>query len=152
MENEASPYLTPKSDVHNSDQEYEIISAGKWLRFFNLLVDYIAFTILGAAIGFTVAILFGERGIEFLKTLPEMVLGAAILLLYYVIFEGLLGRTLGKLITGTKVVNESGNKASFLQIVGRSFARFIPFEAFSFLFGKGRGWHDSLSKTYVTKC
>ena len=68
---------------------------------------------------------------------------------YYVILEGMTGRTLGKLITGTKVVNERGEPPSFGQILGRTFSRFIPFEVFSFLAEDGRGWHDSVPGTYV---
>lgn len=70
--------------------------------------------------------------------------------LYFVVCEGLWQKTLGKLITKTKVVDREGNKPSFLKILGRSIARYIPFEQFSFLFGSFPvGWHDSLSKTLV---
>ena len=61
---------------------------------------------------------------------------------------------MGKLITGTRVVTENGGKPRWGQIVGRSFARFIPFEALSVLFWNDkerRGWHDSLSKTCVVR-
>ena len=152
MENESTPYKAPISDLGNSDESLEIISVSKWLRFFNLIIDYIGFSILGAIIGVVVAILFGEQGIKYLESIPDFVLGVPIVLSYYIIFEGFTGRTLGKLVTGTKVVNELGKKPSFSQIVGRSCSRIIPFEAFSFLGEDGRGWHDSLPKTYVTKC
>jgi uncharacterized RDD family membrane protein YckC len=67
---------------------------------------------------------------------------------YYVVFEALLGRTPGKLITGTRVVNLAGGRPRFTQILGRSFARAVPFEAFSF-FGSRAGWHDRWSRTRV---
>lgn len=70
---------------------------------------------------------------------------------YYIFMESVYGKTIGKMITGTKVIDENGGKPSLGQIVGRSFARLIPFEAFSFLGEKGIGWHDSLSKTLVIK-
>ncbi|WP_035645604.1 RDD family protein [Flavobacterium sp. ASV13] len=66
---------------------------------------------------------------------------------YFLITEGLFGRSLAKFITGTIVVNEYGEKADFAAIVKRSFCRFIPFDMFSYL--GSRGWHDSLSDTYV---
>jgi uncharacterized RDD family membrane protein YckC len=71
--------------------------------------------------------------------------------LYYVPQEALSGRTLGKLITGTKAISEDGTELSFGQALGRTLCRFIPFEAFSFFGGKGRprGWHDSIPKTKV---
>lgn len=70
--------------------------------------------------------------------------------LYYLFFEGIWGRTLGKWITKTKVVRTDGEKPKFIQILGRSFARWIPFEAFSFLVSNNPvGWHDRLSGTLV---
>lgn len=69
---------------------------------------------------------------------------------YYIFFEGLFRRTPAKFLTKTIVVNETGGKPEFTQIIIRSFARFIPFEAFSFL-GDGPGWHDTLSNTRVIK-
>ena len=52
------------------------------------------------------------------------------------------------------VVNEDGGRPRWGQVVGRTFARLIPLEPFSVLFSnhkKRRGWHDSLSKTYVVR-
>lgn len=70
--------------------------------------------------------------------------------IYYIIFEGIWGRTIGKWITKTKVVSLTGRKPKFKQIVIRSLSRLIPFEAFSFLIHTHPiGLHDSLSKTIV---
>jgi len=69
---------------------------------------------------------------------------------YFVFMESLFQRTLAKLLTGTIVVTENGARPSFAQILGRSFSRLIPFEAFSFLGGNHPvGWHNSLSRTRV---
>jgi uncharacterized RDD family membrane protein YckC len=65
--------------------------------------------------------------------------------------EGLTGRTLGKLVTGTMVVDENGNKPEFSRIIGRTFCRLIPFDALSFLGEEHSGWHDTISKTKVIK-
>jgi uncharacterized RDD family membrane protein YckC len=75
-----------------------------------------------------------------------------IILAYYVPQEALYGRTLGKLATGTKVVDENGGKPSFKQVLGRTFSRFIPFEAFTFFASDARGLHDKLPRTFVVKC
>ena len=56
---------------------------------------------------------------------------------------------LGKFVTGTMVLMEDGSKPTFKDIFIRSLCRLIPFEAFSFLGAEGRGWHDSMSDTYV---
>lgn len=153
MEHEPSPYEPPKSSIGAEVQKpLEVIPASKWLRFSNLLIDYVAFMFLAILVGFIVAILFGEEGIRYMESVPDIIIGTPIVLGYYIIFEALSGRTLGKLVTGTKVVNEAGLNASFGQILGRAFSRIIPFEAFSFLGREGRGWHDSIPKTYVVKC
>lgn len=153
MTDEYSPYTPPKSHVEAQLPEaVQIVPASKGLRFANMLIDYIGLTILGAIVGFVTYMLFQEAGIAYLESVPDYVYGVGITLVYYIALEATTGRTLGKLITGTRVVNEEGLPASFTQIVGRSFTRMIPFEAFSFLvISNGRGWHDSLPKTYVVK-
>jgi len=71
-------------------------------------------------------------------------------LLYYIPQEAISGRTLGKRITGTKVVNEDGTELTVGRAIGRTLCRFIPFEPFSFLSSNTpRGWHDSIPKTKV---
>ena len=73
-------------------------------------------------------------------------------ILYYIILEYFnSGRTLGKVIAGTKAVPMDGNKISFLQAASRTLFRFIPFECFTFFGDKGQplGWHDRFAKTKV---
>ena len=70
--------------------------------------------------------------------------------LYPLVCESIWQRTLGKVVTGTKVVDVFGNKPSFMRILGRSFARLIPFDWVSFIIsGHPIGWHDQLSGTMV---
>jgi uncharacterized RDD family membrane protein YckC len=71
---------------------------------------------------------------------------------YYLVLEGIFNTTAGKCATNTTIVNEFGTQPSFAQILGRTFCRLIPFEPFSFLRAGGRGWHDSITNTYVTAC
>jgi hypothetical protein len=63
--------------------------------------------------------------------------------------EALFGRTLGKLVTRTRVVSESGAPATFWQLLMRTLYRLMPFEGFSFLATRRPGWHDRWSKTRV---
>ena len=70
-------------------------------------------------------------------------------LIYYVAMEGILGRTVGKYLTNSSVVDADGYRPSFIQILIRSISRLIPLEALSFLAGDAVGWHDKLSKTRV---
>jgi uncharacterized RDD family membrane protein YckC len=128
-----------------------VIPAGQGARFLNLIIDYFAQFAISFALGIVIVVAFGEAGIQFLDDTPGFFIGIPVLLGYYVVFEATTSRTLGKLVTGTKVVNQDGGKPTIGQIIGRSFARMIPFEAFSFFGTPPRGWHDSLANTYVVK-
>lgn len=68
--------------------------------------------------------------------------------MFHAIFEYYFGKTPGKFLTKTKVVKKDGSKPTFINILGRNAARFIPFDAFSYLISE-RGWHDQISDTYV---
>lgn len=83
--------------------------------------------------------------------LTEILLGFVITIGHYKLMEAAFSRTIGKTLTGTKVMDERGKKPSLGKILGRTFCRIIPFEAFSFLAADGRGWHDSIPGTYVVK-
>ena len=144
MTNSMSPYEATQTVL--GEQNYKAEPASKWLRLLNLLIDYIAFWVLGLVVGMVIIYVFGMENAHWLEG------GILVPLAYYILVEGATGRTLGKLVTGTRVVNAAGGTPSFKQILGRSLARFIPFEAFSFLGDDGRGWHDSIPDTYVIRC
>jgi uncharacterized RDD family membrane protein YckC len=74
------------------------------------------------------------------------------MIVYYLSFEGLAGRTPGKFACGTCVVDLQGGPPRFGQVVGRTFARLIPFDAFALLLSEDalpKAWHDSLANTRV---
>lgn len=66
---------------------------------------------------------------------------------YYFCLESLFHTSLGKLITGSVVIDEYGNNPSVAAIAKRSLIRIIPLEALSCF--SDRGWHDKWSNTYV---
>ena len=70
-------------------------------------------------------------------------------LIYYLLSEGLFHISPAKTLTETQVYSTTESKLNFTTVLGRTFIRLIPFEAFSFL-GK-KGWHDELSNTTVLK-
>ena len=74
-----------------------------------------------------------------------------ITLFYYNFFEILFARTIGKFITQTVVVMVNGKRPQHETILIRSLCRLIPLNAISFLGITQRGWHDSISKTYVVR-
>ena len=73
--------------------------------------------------------------------------GYIVVLLYYLISEAIMGRTIGKFATRSYVIDKYAKKPEFGAIFTRSLSRWIPFYALSCLGEKG--WHDKLSATYV---
>jgi len=141
-------------DVNHEDFDYQNKVASKGTRFGNAMVDGL---LIGLPLSFLANyVVFGEWFIESRTMLHHLDLYAWSTLLNYILYviyytgmEHSNGKTIGKMVTGTRVVNHKGEKPEFNQIIGRSLARLIPFEAFSFLGEKGIGWHDSMTKTYV---
>lgn len=84
-----------------------------------------------------------------LNRIEDLIYSYLLVLLYFFLMESLTDRSLGKYVTKTKVVSHSGGKPTQQQIFIRSLCRIIPFDGLSFLGENGKGWHDSLSKTYV---
>ena len=87
--------------------------------------------------------------IENIGGFEEYIFGIIVMVFYYVIAESYFSRTIGKLITKTVVVDINGEKPESATILKRTLCRLIPFNHFSFFGGNARGWHDSISNTYV---
>ncbi|MBK8806718.1 MAG: RDD family protein [Bacteroidales bacterium] len=68
--------------------------------------------------------------------------------MYYIVFETLYSRTIGKFITRTKVITNSGDKPNLKVIIKRTFCRLIPFDSYSFIDNE-IGFQDKYSKTLV---
>jgi uncharacterized RDD family membrane protein YckC len=153
MSNYDNPYAAPQAELIAptlSPAHERIVPVGNGTRFLNLIIDSIARLMLSWAFFFCVGVVCVAANIE-IDRIAATFLGILFALAYYMILEGLTQRTVGKFVTGTIVVRADGSKPSFGQIVGRTFARIIPFEPFSFFGAVPRGWHDTLSDTYVVK-
>jgi uncharacterized RDD family membrane protein YckC len=136
----------------------EPASQGK--RFSNYVIDRITFTALFYGMNMAFNELYvmnrADPSAPFTQqeanqlTITLYSLSMLVALCYYLGCEVLFGRTLGKLLTSTRVVSANGGVPTAGQLVGRTFARLIPFDVFSFLMGNNPvGWHDSLSGTRV---
>lgn len=135
-----APSLTPQFAANDWE------SAGLGRRWFNSFADGIGIGIFqGVAMGAFVESGSGGSGASIiaLSLLPVVV--------YYVAFESMFGKTPGKFLTGTLVIDENGGRPSVGQVVVRTLVRFVPFEALSFLSSSRRGWHDKWAKTYVVR-
>jgi uncharacterized RDD family membrane protein YckC len=84
-----------------------------------------------------------------LSQIENLLYSYILMLLYFFIFESINNRTLGKYVTKSMVIMSNGEKPTYQQIFKRSLCRMIPFDGLSFLGANGKGWHDSMSNTYV---
>ncbi|MEL6191946.1 MAG: RDD family protein, partial [Bacteroidota bacterium] len=69
-------------------------------------------------------------------------------IIYYFSMESFTGKTVGKMITKTRVVSTNGNQASVLSILIRTLVRVFPL-FFVTVFSSSKGLHDIFSKTKV---
>ncbi|WLT32337.1 RDD family protein [Geothrix sp. PMB-07] len=154
MEQFPNPYEPPSSplvaEISSRRIPLNLVSSGT--RFANAIIDGLILFAVQICFGLAVGMAFGTKGVAHLQSgctanLYSIFFGV----IYYIAMEYTFGFTVGKLITKTRVVNEFGEPPSLPQVVGRSFSRYIPFEPFSFFGSESRGWHDSLSKTFVVK-
>lgn len=85
--------------------------------------------------------------------IPFYYFWAAVTFLYYLFFEGIFSRTPGKWMSLTKVVNVSGARPSFVQVLIRCVGRvmgiiIIDSILLPFL---NQTLHDYISKTYIVE-
>lgn len=128
--------------------------AGAGRRFANLILDTIVYYVMIFIMAMFAGLLasFGHDGFLIWITgngLDVAFFNIFLMLFYYLVMESLTQRTIGKYITGTKVIMEDGSKPEAGAIAIRTLCRLIPFEVFSFFGSNARGWHDSLSRTIV---
>jgi uncharacterized RDD family membrane protein YckC len=133
---------------------YEFASTGQ--RFLNYLIDVIVFYILMLIVGFIVGAAFassisdgeveGAIGFAVLTYLFVFVIFFA----YYTFLEGSKGKTLGKMITKTKVIREDGQPMTYGKALLRTLCRLVPFEFISAFLGQ-KMWHDQWTGTITVK-
>lgn len=134
----------------------EAMLAGHGKRLANYIVDVIVFYILIILIGVVYGLLIAFGGIngspedfDTINPFLNLLITVSIKLSYYSIMEYKLGKTIGKLITGTLVVNQFGEQVTYKTALLRSLSRTVPFYQFSLLGSPCRGWHDSWTDTFV---
>lgn len=136
-----------------NEPAFEYASVGQ--RIANYLIDLVAFYLLVSLAGIFIGLYYVSTG----ETLNQesggfvavtYLVSFALFFIYYTLFEGSKGKTLGKLITKTKVVQEDGEPMTYGKAFLRTLSRLVPFEAFSVFFGI-KMWHDSWTKTMVVK-
>ena len=133
----------PAKQVARTDlRQYEIVAyTGPGHRLAHYFLDVLF--VLPVWIFWTNSLIyfFPETGILLAPFIP-----ATTYLLYCFLSEHFFRQTFGKFLTNSCVVSTRGN-LSASKIAGRTFARLIPFDAISYLFGAN--WHDKVSATTV---
>ena len=134
---------------------------GKGKRLVNLLVDYGVRFALGNALVTSATWLLGGEALAvaanwIYQLLPASELtvplayGCLVEFAYYACCEGgANGRTLGKLLTGTRAVRDDGEAFTIRDAIKRSLWRLAPLETVTFLVEGNSGWHDERTGTRV---
>ena len=132
--------------------------ATKGQRLLNFIIDLAAVYIIGMCIGITIVLLAQVSNNLALAAKIQsgdiIEYGSFLLLLmilYYGLMEIYFTRTAAKYFTKTIVVTKHGSRPDAKTIAIRTFIRLIPLDPFTYLQTNSRGWHDSISKTYVVK-
>ncbi len=139
--------------------EYHYASQGQ--RFANWLIDNLFINYAVAfGTGFLIALLLNELFPGFLQNaflekgivyyLFVYAISIFDYLVYYTLCEKLFkGYTLGKLVTGTRAIQQNGQELTVGKAFLRSLIRCVPFEIFSGF--NTLTWHDSWTNTMVVK-
>lgn len=154
-----NPYAAPQTDpAYESDFVPGVAGppspAPRWKRFVNFLIDGVIgrIAVLGVGVGLGVMLVVTgqEQLLDQVTPLVDIIISTALFLAFYFVQEAAFGRTIGKLVTGTTVVNVDGSPITVGQALTRTLLRIVPFEPFSALFGKECvPWHDQHSQTRV---
>jgi uncharacterized RDD family membrane protein YckC len=103
-----------------------------------------------------------SRGLEFLHIIAPLLKAALVTAvcvppIYFVAMTAVFGQTIGKMITGIRVVRTSGRPVSFSSAIIR-FLAYIPsgvllFAGFFWILWdpERQGWHDMLADTVVIR-
>jgi uncharacterized RDD family membrane protein YckC len=139
-----NPYAAPRSfedQPEPAGYARDLQDATNGVRFANVAIDTVVAGVIAFTLGLLLTAVLGSEA---------ALLGLLLRPCYYIFFESVFQATPGKMITGTRVIAEWGDKPSVGQIIKRTLIRFVPFEPFSFL-GSTAGWHDRWSKTRVVR-
>ncbi|MEM6366986.1 MAG: RDD family protein [Myxococcota bacterium] len=125
--------------------------ASRSKRMMNSLIDSLSIAL--AIVLLEMGRILGEEA-EVVGSSPVIVAWPFVLALVFLAYlagmEAWTGRTLGKYITGTKVVRLDGSAITWWQAILRTILRLVPYESVTFLFSRA-GLHDRWSGTRVVE-
>lgn len=120
--------------------------ASKGERLANLILDIVIIGLATIIISIIVSLI---TPLYYFELAPKIYV--FVHLFYYIYYEYRFEATIGKRVTGTRVVRKDGKKLTMLNVFSRTILRFIKIDAFSFVYGSEIGFHDAMSGTIVIK-
>ena len=148
-----NPYMPAPVYEHSilDGQDSSLIQADSKQRLLNWLIDIVFFYCCVFIFMFVKSLITQAAPIApGTSPMALRILSIICFLIFNSVIETLSGgKSLGKLITGTRAVNEDGSRLDGTAAFLRSLFRVIPFEPLSALGKPPRPWHDRWSNTYV---
>ncbi len=129
-----------QKEMKKNEECMRLVSAPAWKRFINYIIDSLLFYF------FINIVFFYPVRNNLFSPVYAVLIGIIFFIAYIIICEFKFGKTLGKLITGTRVITKDGNLPKLRSIIMRAFSRFIPFNSWVTLF-TGLSLHDRTSET-----
>jgi uncharacterized RDD family membrane protein YckC len=147
--------MLEEKETHLLADEFESQKspAGAGKRFANYIIDLIACYIFSALMGVVVfvtgIITVNDSGAQFTFLFLNIL---SFFLAWFAMEAIFKGKSLGKLITKTRAVNEAdGSKITVRTAFLRSLCRLVPFEPLSGLGSPTFPWHDKWTGTVVVE-
>lgn len=136
------------------DIEPNLVRADTGKRFLNYLIDVLVFYALAFLTGIVIAIVSPSIIDNMNDSSDFALLDRLITLLAYGTYMGIVeglfkGKSIGKLITKTRAVNEDGTRIGWDKAFARGFSRAVPFCAFSAFGTPCNPWQDRWTSTMV---
>lgn len=134
--------------------EQEPVRADTGKRLANYLIDLVSFYIVALVVGVLIALIspsvVANLGEDSGNAVVDRIISLGLYGLYMSIIEALFkGKSLGKLITGTRAVNMDGSRISVGTAFARGFSKAVPFCVFSALGTPCNPWQDRWTDTMV---
>lgn len=149
-------YPNPETNDNILDEvQYNLIQANSGRRFFNYVIDRVCIYLVWRYLLFKVNVWILTQFYYYTESRTALyIMGYLMYVLFFVLVESTLetlchGKTIGKWITGTRVVNQDGTPVDGKTAFLRGLFRLVPFDAFSALGSPAFPWHDRWTKTYV---
>ncbi len=141
------PDLLTTFDAH-------LVRAGAGQRFANYIIDVIIFYVLALGVAVVIGLLSPDTLTTYAEDDSFDISGRLLSLVFYGLYMGIVeaifkGKSLGKLITGTRAVMLDGSPINASKAFARGFSRAVPFCVFSALGTPCNPWQDKWTDTMV---